>query len=292
MPVPEANTEMLLYQTLIGAWPLAKEEEPEFKERLKMFMIKAVKEAKTFTGWVSPDPEYEEAVTQFVDYILEESDESYFLKDLVRFVDRIAFYGAINALSQVLFKIACPGIPDFYQGNELWDFSLVDPDNRRQVNFEKRIKSLDELIWLEARGKKQLVQKMLESWKDGTVKLYITYKALKARQVARDVFQDGRYVPLRITGAKQEYVIAFLRNKNDSWVLVAVPRLTTKLVDAGTFPIGEQVWKDGKLILPENRPDRWTDIFTGHELQILDGEKALPLCEIFRDFPLTLLTSM
>ncbi len=287
--VPESNTEIFLYQTLIGAYPLYKEEAANFRERLKAYMLKAVREAKVYTNWLSPDLDYEAALIAFVDSISESSKQNYFLEDFLCFEKQIAYYGALNSLSQVLLKITSPGVPDFYQGAELWDFCLVDPDNRRPVDFRKRVKLLDGLIQQEVQGQNLLVKRILKSWQDGRIKLYVTHKALDARRVDRDVFQDGSYVPLQIEGQRQEHVCAFARNKGDNWALTVVPRLMTRLVNVDTFPCGQQVWADNHLLLPESAPESWLNIFTGQKHEIFKNEKGFLISDILNQFPIALL---
>ena len=288
MFVPEPNTEMLLYQTLLGAWPLFSDDVSEFKERLKAYMVKAVREAKAYTSWLSPNSDYESALIAFLESILESSRQNAFLEDFLQFQKQIAFYGALNSMAQVLFKITLPGVPDFYQGTEVWDFSLVDPDNRRPVNFRKRRILLEDLIQQEAKGQKLLVQQMLKSWQDGRLKLYTTYKALNARSSYRDVFRDGQYIPLKVEGHKQEHVCAFARRKGETWFIIAIPRLMTKLVRVGAMPTGQQVWGDDLLILPEGVPERWLNIFTGEYLKVSVTRKELALADIFHIFPVAL----
>ncbi|MFC1939464.1 malto-oligosyltrehalose synthase [Chloroflexota bacterium] len=292
LDVPEPNTEIFLYQMLIGAWPLCQEEAADFKERLKGYMLKAVREAKVYTNWLSPDSDYEAAIIGFVDYILESSKQNYFLEDFLRFEKQIACYGALNSLSQVLLKITSPGVPDFYQGTELWDFSLVDPDNRRPVDFRKRVKLLDDLIQQELQGQNLLVKRILKSWQDGRVKLYVTYKALDIWRADKDVFQDGSYAPLQVEGQREEHVCAFARNKWDKWALIVVPRLLSKLVDIGTFSVGQQVWGNDILLLPEDAPQDWLNVFTGEKLKVSDRRKGLSLSEIFHIFPVSLLRNI
>ncbi|MFC2072877.1 malto-oligosyltrehalose synthase, partial [Chloroflexota bacterium] len=215
--VPEPNIEILLYQTLLGAWPLVLDEVSDFKERLKTYMVKAVREAKVYTSWLSPNSDYESALIAFLESILESYGQNEFLGEFLSFEKQVAFYGALNSLAQALLKITLPGVPDFYQGMELWDFSLVDPDNRRPVNFERRKEYLDYFVEREVQGQQLLAQQALNSWEDGRVKLYVTYKALNIRKSCKDIFQDGEYIPLKVEGHKQEHVCAFVRSKDEKW---------------------------------------------------------------------------
>ncbi|MFC2073000.1 malto-oligosyltrehalose synthase, partial [Chloroflexota bacterium] len=285
--LPELNTEILLYQTLIGAWPLHQREVPEFKERLKAYMIKAAREAKAVTNWLNMNLEYEEALLGFIDAILEEAPDNRFLDDFLPFQTKIAYYGALNSISQVLLKITLPGVPDFYQGMELWDFSLVDPDNRRPVDFIKRKRLLDRLTQKEAAGEALPIGEMLSSWQDGRIKLYATYKALNARRIYQEVFQKGDYLPLKIAGERQDNICAFARRYRREWVLVAVPRFFTQLSEAGVLPIGKQVWQEDRIILPKDALGNCFNVFTG-ETVCVGGDIAL--AELFHKLPVALLT--
>lgn len=289
MPVPEPNMEIFLYQTLIGAWPLQREAVLPFKERLKAYIVKAAREAKVFTSWLSPDQAYESALSMFLESVLESSKTNEFLNDFLLFQKQVAYYGALNSLAQVLLKITSPGVPDFYRGTELWDFSLVDPDNRRPVDFGKREELLDSLIQQEALGRQSLLQRILYSWQDGQVKLYVTYKALNARKSCPDMFQDGGYTPLEVVGQRREHVGAFGRHKGGKWVMVVVPRLLTKLVKVEAMPVGHRVWQDEELLLADSMPQHWHNIFTEERINASARDQKLLLSDILSTFPLALL---
>jgi len=292
VPVPEPEIEMLIYQTLIGAWPLNETDVPEFKKRLGAYLTKAVREAKVHTSWLSPDRDYEAALDTFLKSILEDSPQNGFLGDLLPFTRKIAYYGMLNCLAQVLLKATCPGVPDFYQGAELWDFSLTDPDNRRPVDFAKRTTLLADLIRKEARGQKSLAQEVISSWQDGRVKLYVTVKALGARRAGRNVFQEGQYLPLKVAGDEQGHVVSFARCLGSTWFLVVAPRLLAKLVAPGTPPVGRRVWDDDRLLLPDGAPKGWSNLFTGDSLQLsTSGKRGLPLCNVLSIFPVALLVA-
>ena len=290
--VPEPNIEILLYQTLLGAWPLVLDEVSDFKERLKTYMVKAVREAKVYTSWLSPNSDYESALIAFLESILESYGQNEFLGDFLSFEKQVAFHGALNSLAQALLKITLPGVPDFYQGMELWDFSLVDPDNRRPVNFERRKEYLDYFVEREVQGQQLLAQQALNSWEDGRVKLYVTYKALNIRKSCKDIFQDGEYIPLKVEGRKQEHVCAFVRSKGEKWFIIAIPRLTTMLVRTGAMPVGQGVWGDDLLILPEGVPERWLNIFTVETLEVSSTGKGIALSSVLNTFPVALLKSL
>ena len=210
----------------------------------------------------------------------------------LRTQSRLAYYGALNSLSQLLLKIASPGVPDFYQGTELWDFSLVDPDNRRPVDFTKRVQLLKDLKKRESRSLDALIPELLVHWEDGRIKLYVTYKALNFRREHRGLFLEGEYIPLSGSGARKNNVVAFSRSKGNQWVLVAVPRLTAKMAAPGA-PLGERVWGESLLKIPPEAPRSWTNIFTGETLEIprTPEPRNLPLNRIFSRFPVALLSS-
>jgi len=287
MPVPEPNMEIFLYQTLLGAWPLDGRKITEFKNRLKAYLIKAARESKRYSNWLKPDIQYEDALLKFTESTLETSPQNEFLHDFIQFSEKIAYYGAINSLAQVLLKITLPGVPDFYQGTELWVFSLVDPDNRRPVDFDKRITLLDEMIQQEkGSGQLTLIRKLLKSWKDGRVKMYLTYKALNLRRANTKLFQDGTYLPLNVSGKNKDCVCAFARGRENNWIMVVVPRFTTRLVGQNMFPVGPQVWENDSIIIPD-APRNWRNVFTGENIVATGNELAL--AEVLNYFPVALL---
>jgi (1->4)-alpha-D-glucan 1-alpha-D-glucosylmutase len=289
LPVPDVNTELLIYQTMIGAWPLSETDIPQFQERLKAYGIKAAREAKVLTSWLSPMPDHEAALMTFVDSIFEPAGTTRFMPDFVAFQKRVAFYGAINSLSQVLLKTVSPGVPDFYQGTELWDLSLVDPDNRRPVDFTKHQVLLHSLFEEEKNDWNSLLRELLRSWSDGRVKLYVTYKALHTRNANRNVFLEGQYTPLRATGPKHDDVIAFVRLHGDTWIIAVAPRLPSRLSEVGEFPLGERVWGSSELILPAAAPRTWSNVFTGERPEVMPDSNHLRLSELFSRFPVALL---
>ncbi len=289
-PVPDSSEEVHLYQSMLGAWPLEEDEEPSFKERLQAYMIKAVREAKVHTSWMSPNVEYENALNQFLESILEASGTNRFLQDFKIFQETVAHFGAFNSLSEVLLKIASPGVPDFYQGTELWNFSLVDPDSRRPVDFRQRARLLDELRRQEHDGLLELARHLARHWRDGRIKLYATWKALQFRRIHEECFLEGDYIPLYAAGKRIENVCAFLRRKGDCWALVAAPRLMTKLMKPGALPLGQEVWGTSTLPLPMEAPRNWTNVFTAETIKVVGEQKkpALRLHRIFQSFPVAL----
>ena len=294
---PDPGAEILLYQTLLGVWPLAEEELPGLKSRVESYMVKAMREAKVYTRWIRPDIAHEGAVKEFVASLLEDlsPDTNMFLADFLPFQRKVAHYGAINSLAQLLLKIASPGVPDIYQGTEIWDFSLVDPDNRRPVDYPRRSALLNELMSSERQGLSSLARDLLSSWRDGRVKLYVTYKALAFRRERKELFLTGAYVPLAVTGGVKEHALAFARKQGDAWGIAAVPRFVTRLAPPGEFPIGLGVWETRTALrLPKEAPDGWRNVFTGEILHASggDGAKRLPLHAVFHDFPVALLEGL
>jgi (1->4)-alpha-D-glucan 1-alpha-D-glucosylmutase len=292
--VPDPNEEMFLCQTLIGAWPLDAGEVPEFRRRLKRFVVKAAREAKANTSWLDPDEHYESGLTRFVEAILDDSAPNRFLEDFLQFRESIAYCGALNSLAQTLLKIASPGVPDFFQGTELWDFSLVDPDNRRPVDYTRRLEVLWELQHQEAGEIAGLVHDLIVHWQDGRIKMYITAKALCFRKAHAVVFQSGDHIPLRASGEQQEHIVAFARNHASDWALLAVSRLLQSLPRPGYPPIGQRAWKNTLLFLPPGAPERWLDELTGETICASPAPKgiALELAKVFRHLPVALLSGV
>jgi (1->4)-alpha-D-glucan 1-alpha-D-glucosylmutase len=294
-PVPDPGEEILLYQTLLGAWPLDTGEMESFPERIRSYMIKAVREAKVHTRWIRPNPEHERAVRDFVTALLEEKEGSRFREDFLAFQAKVAHFGALNGLAQVLLKIASPGVPDFYQGSELWDLRLVDPDNRGPVDFGRRTSMLAKLASREEKELLPLIEDLIPAWKDGRIKLFLTYRALCFRRERRELFLSGEYHPLSASGGNKDHVLAFARKRGDNCAVAAVPRLVTRLSALGEFPLGQKAWgTKSSLVLPEGAPERWRNVFTGEELHIPKGSsrKALPLHAVFRYFPVALLANV
>ena len=291
LAVPDPNEEYFLYQTLIGAWPLFKEELPEFKARLQAYTIKAAREAKVHTRWIAPNHEHENALTAFTEAILDESDHNEFLKDFQKFQARLAYYGALNSLSQVLLKIASPGVPDFYQGTELWDFSLVDPDNRRPVDFPQRTQLLNQVKLTAKEDPGSLIQELLRNWQDGAIKLYITYKALNFRKANPDLFLLGDYIPITTSGPRSRQVVAFARRQENSWAVVVAGRLFTQIFPAADISMHPGVWQESCLSLPHDAPKELVNIFTGETIKSLPRgqSKSLDLANLFQNLPVALL---
>jgi (1->4)-alpha-D-glucan 1-alpha-D-glucosylmutase len=271
---------------LIGAFPFADADYPEFIERIKGYIVKAVREAKVHTAWLKPDTEYENAYVSFAERILAPSAGNAFLKEFLPFCRRISHYGMLNSLSQTLIKITSPGVPDFYQGTELWDLSLVDPDNRRPVDFEKRRAMLVGIREQDDADIGGLVQDLLSTRGDGKIKLFLIYQALKARNASRKIFREGAYLPLQAGGKFGHHVIAFARKYGQQWALVIAPRFLSHLVQEGDFPMGRQVWQDSEVVMPDGAPAQWRNVITN---EVLSVGKALPVGDALLSFPVALL---
>jgi (1->4)-alpha-D-glucan 1-alpha-D-glucosylmutase len=226
---PGANEEYLLYQTLVGAWPFEARAGTarEFRDRIAAYMIKALREAKVHTSWLSPEERYERAVTRFVESILDRRPGNAFLQSFIPFQARIAALGIYNSLAQLLVKMTAPGVPDFYQGTELWDLTLVDPDNRRPVDYRARAALLRELSARERTP--DAVEDLFEHRADGRLKLFVIARALEARAQLRNVYERGDYTPLKTAGTRSDCVFAFARRYEDTVALTCVPRLVASL---------------------------------------------------------------
>ncbi len=298
-PVPDNNEEYLIYQTLVGAWPLepsTPDEYAQFVERIQDYVTKALHEAKVHTSWINPDEDYDAAVRKFVALILDEQASSPFLKDLRGFTAQVAHFGLLNSLAQTLLRLTSPGAPDTYQGTELWDFSLVDPDNRRPVDYGRRAEMLSALdARLAETDRVSVARELIHSKEDGRVKLFVTAQALRLRRDHPELFSSGEYLPAEIVGGHREHVFGFTRRSGNDVAIVLVPRLVARLGGPDRLPIGETVWQDTRMLLPEHLSElRWRNLFTGQVVSAKQAERrsVLALDEVFADFPLALLTSI
>jgi (1->4)-alpha-D-glucan 1-alpha-D-glucosylmutase len=280
---PERNEETLLYQILLGSWPGPDLDCACYIRRIQEFMVKAVREAMVHTRWTVPNLEHEKALTDFVAAILTDSSDNEFLPDFQRCATRIAYHGALNGLSQLVIKIASPGVADFYQGTELWDLRLVDPDNRRNVNFPKRNQMLQDLC-----EGGDCVTRLLTNWHDGQIKMFVTQKGLHFRRDHSYLVLSGDYLPLTVEGPKKDCVFAFARRYRGEWALAMVPRLTTKLVEEGRPPVGVDLWDQTRILLPKGAPTRWVNVFTNETVESRI-ERDLPAGDVLRRLPVGLL---
>ena len=295
---PSRNDEYLLYQTILGAWPLDGEnaETEEFRGRIKAYMEKAMREARVHTSWTNVNEEYEDTVAALVDALLANAGTSAendpFLEDFVPFQREISRLGALNSLSQTLLKLTAPGVPDIYQGNELWDLSLVDPDNRRPVDYELRRSLLANLKSMEPADVAPLFGD--GAWEDGSPKLYLTWKALKLRSEKRDLFENGEYLPLGVRGKRADRIVAFARRNGDETAITVAPRICSGLAGDSGLTFHPEAWKDTSVALPEGFSRALHDIFTGEtvEPEESNGTINLPVSSLLRNFPVSLLTAI
>jgi len=276
--VPDRNVEYLFYQALLGAWPpgLAPDDRDgmrELTERLESYMIKAVREGKEQSSWSNPNAANETGLQRFVGSALDASRPNLFLADFYNFVELLAPLGAISSLSQLVLKLTVPGVPDIYQGGELWDLSLVDPDNRRPVDWNSRRRMLSAI----GEG---CAANVATQWQDGRTKLFVTSTLLASRRSHPELFAEGDYQPLEATSSGSDHLCAFIRSRGEERLAVAVPRLVYRLYRDGTAD-----WGATTLVLP---PGTWRDVFTGERF---DGGIDLRISRLLADLPVAVLSS-
>ncbi|HEV2425754.1 MAG TPA: malto-oligosyltrehalose synthase [Terriglobia bacterium] len=311
-PLPDHNEETFIYQTLLGAWPLDQAGMAGLSSRLREYMIKATREAMVHTRWTQPNAEHESALTAFLDGILDfdagaapRGRPTDFKADFLKFQEKIARFGMINGLAQVLLKIACPGVPDFYQGSELWDLRLVDPDNRGPVDFDRRSAVLEELKRAVAKSPPKsgpnstasLIRSLLKHWSDGRIKLYLIWKALDFRRRHPGLFLDGDYLPIEAEGGRAENVVAFARTQGPDHgrehALAIVPRWLARARAPRTPARWSRFWSATRLVLPAGFPACWSNVLTNDRVtcDAQDSQPLLPLDQTLGAFPVALLFS-
>ncbi|WP_036497361.1 malto-oligosyltrehalose synthase [Nitrosococcus oceani] len=298
---PSRNDEYLFYQTVLGTWPLlgmSEEGLVDFQGRIEAYMLKAIKEAKVHTSWINPDVEYETAVVHFVRNVLGNLEKNPFLLDFIPFQKRVAGFGLLNGLSQLLLKLTVPGVPDIYQGNELWEFQLVDPDNRHPVDFVLRQRMLQHLMLLthSKQPLKSHTYELLRTKEDSLVKLYLTWKTLSFRAKFPLLFEKGDYTSLSVQGTKAEHLCAFARRHQDKIVLSITPRWFALLGSNGDgLPLGESLWKGTWVEIPEvNGHKKFTNVLTDEIVTIVQdkGKNYIPANKLFESFSVALLFSL
>jgi len=278
---PDANEEYFVYQTLLAAYPFEEAKMQDFAQQLTAYMVKALREAKVNSSWLAPNVPYEEAVTHFVTAVLQNKR---FLDDFLPFQKQIARYGVYNSLAQTLLKTTCPGIPDFYQGSELWNLSMVDPDNRRPVDFQLLQRLLAEISSI----KSSQAKTFLENYETGKAKLYVIFKALEVRRRLKGLFEEGTYLPLKVEGELGKHLFAFARSKDASFAVVVVPRFVVSLLEP-SLSWSEVDWKDTSLTLPAQAPASYIEMFTGSHLHLHSTSGSLLISEVLSDFPVALI---
>ncbi|PWT72065.1 MAG: malto-oligosyltrehalose synthase [Proteobacteria bacterium] len=297
---PSANDEYLLYQTLVGSWPHEPLDEPglaSYRDRIQAYMLKAVREAKVHSSWVNVNTDYERALADFINALLGRLTDNLFLEDFLPTQRYIAWLGMLNGLSQVAIKLASPGVVDIFQGNEIWDLSLVDPDNRRPVDYVLRRALLDQVRDIanrEAPARSKALRGLLVEPVEGRSKLYITFCGLQLRRDRETLFKHGSYTPLAAEGRQASHLVAFARrSENASGIILIAPRLLASLVpQAGYLPLGEQTWEDTVVVLPwAERGCRMRHVYTGAIVTLHEDGRGphLPVRELLSDFPVALI---
>jgi (1->4)-alpha-D-glucan 1-alpha-D-glucosylmutase len=255
-------------QTLLGAWPLHPRDFDEFESRISAYLTKAVREAKSQSSWLAPDETHEAEVIALARRSIADGGRSF--KDAFgALLDEVAFYGAVNSLAQLTWKLALPGAVDVYRGTEMWDLSLTDPDNRRPVDFDER---------------RTVLAGAHDDWQSGALKLRMTAAGLRARRDDPDLFVGGEYLPLAVDGARRDHVLAFARRAGGRWAMAVAPRLVAGLTACGVLPVGA-VWRDTALVLPTGAPREWNDVYTGALVT------SPTLAEILAKYPAALLSA-
>jgi malto-oligosyltrehalose synthase/4-alpha-glucanotransferase len=277
---PESNDEYLIYQALVGSYPMTGEPADEFEKRFTGFLQKALREAKHHSNWTTPNEEYENAATCFAKQIL--NNEEAFWKSFEQFHSKIADYGMINSLSQVLLKFTCPGVPDIYQGCELWDLSLVDPDNRRAVDYQKRMQLLNEFS--ENNIDENFFNQLWQDRNSGKIKLWLSHKLLQWRKQQKEFLLNAEYIPLSTDGTYKNHILAFARKYRQNVFIIAVPLHLAELCKQQQKPLHEIDWKDTGIVLPGKIAGEIENILTG---EIFD--ERISASELFSKFPIALI---
>ena len=287
---PAGNDEYLFYQTLLGAWPHSKGEYLEFVERVVAYMRKASKEERTRTSWTRPSAEYDRGLETYVRRTLEPRKGNRFLADFMALERKVDWFGMLNSLSQTIVKLTAPGVPDVYQGNELWDYSLVDPDNRRTVDFKKRKKMLERLDATATKeGLLSAARSALSDVRSGGPKLHLTATVLRFRSANRALFRDGGYLPLKVAGGRRANLCSYSRQIGGDGCVVFAPRFFTALCKEGEVPLGRGAWGDTRVAVPWSDAG-YGDVLTGRELKVKEhsGRAALEAAEVLSEFPVGL----
>lgn len=281
---PSANDEYLIYQTLIGTWPLETEVDLDaYRGRIVAYLTKAVREAKEHSNWINVNGDYEAAVADFIGALLTPGEKNLFLADFIPFAQRIARHGLLNSMALTLLKLTAPGVPDIYQGCEMWQFKLVDPDNRQPIDYDLRQRLLEQLDSFDTAS----------PLADPCHKLALIQRTLALRTEWPELFRDGGYLPIIAKGKHANHVCAYARRLGDQAVIVVVPRLIFKLLggtgDHIILPLGDSIWGDTVIELPKTlRGHDWRNMLTG---KMIDASAGLTLGRVLKDFPLALLAS-
>jgi (1->4)-alpha-D-glucan 1-alpha-D-glucosylmutase len=288
--VPDPLTEVFIYAALVGGWPPGGVG-PDFGDRFAACVAKSIAEAKLHTSWTNPDASYEAAVATFVRALLDDETSAPFRASVAAFVERLALAGTLNALAQVLLKVAGPGVPDVYWGDELWDFSFTDPDNRRPVDFERRASTLAEVRRGAEVDAAATARALLAKPADGAIKIFVLHRALATRALHPDVFTGTSYAPCVARGPRARHVIAFARGEIGRRVFAVTGRLFAAMTEGGRAPVGD-AWRDTAIALPDPPPRaRYREALTNRALvpTARDGGWELALPQVFETLPLALI---
>ena len=273
------QVESSLCQAAVAIWPTAGGWDGSYTERVVDYCMKAAREAKVHTAWSDPDHEFERALTEFIHGVLASTASIQALGDIV---EEIGPAGAVNSLALVVLKAAAPGVPDFYQGTETWRNLLVDPDNRRPVDYPRLRSTVSAL----PQPDQTVAHELVSRWGDGSIKAFVIRGALRARRDSPQLFAEGRYLPVEVRGRHCDHVVAFIRQLGDQCALAVVPRLTIG-VSAKSFPLGE-VWTDTQIRLTAGVAPKFRDVFTG---TVFDCGLTIPVSQILASLPVALLLS-
>lgn len=296
-PAPDTNDEYFLYQTLVGAWLNEAENGPDsssFRSRISAYMLKAIREAKVHTSWTENNQPYEQAIQRFIEEILTPSAANAFLDDFMLFQRKVAFFGLFNSLAQTVLKMTVPGVPDFYQGTELWDYNLVDPDNRRLVDYQKRRALLSELEQKFTENESDatgLLKGLLKNYQSGQIKLYLVWRILELRRRRPELFAGGQYIPISGHGPKREHLCAFARTNSDESVIAVAVRLIVGLTQgAQRGALESDVWQDTTLSIPAEVPaGKYRNVLTRQIVSVPAEEGTLALPEVLGLLPVAVL---
>ena len=292
-PAPSPDEQYLLYQTIVGIFPLLEsaQEHETFVRRIQQYMQKAIREAKLHTSWTNPDEQWEKALEEFIAAVLDHSSSGEFLTDIESFSRRITHYGLINSLAQTLLRLAAPGVPDTYQGAELWDFSLVDPDNRRPVDYDVRERMISKLKQPKSAGR---IRAMLENKEDGLIKLWLIRQGLHCRRNHPALFTTGDYLPIEAFGSRARHIFAFARRYEDARAIAIAPRFTATLAPGEQLPLGSEIWDKTRLRVPDDfGPCTFENVLTGERIvpAVTDDVAQITVADILTSFPVALLLS-
>lgn len=280
----DANDEYLIYQTLLGAYPMPGEDEDDFEVRIQEYLQKAMREAKTHSNWTTPNEEYENAAKNFAVRLLDRNTPCW--PGFEKLHKKVSDYGIINSLSQLLLKFTCPGVPDVYQGTELWDLSLVDPDNRRAVDYQKRQRFLEEIESTDFQADENFINQLWEQRYNGKIKLWLLHQLLNDRKQNVELLSEGDYIPLNVEGEFKDNVLAFARRYEETWRIVAVPLHLAFVSKQQQKEILSIDWSDTRIVLPGEAPLEYE-----HFLFKTQGkhQTEIAIKDIFKKFPLAIL---